>query len=324
MAPRPAARRQKSAPPAFAIPRDTDTVEVRAGTQSVHLTNLRKPFWPELGITKGDLLQYYADVAHALLPHLRDRAMVMRRYPNGWSGKSFFMKNAPTPRPDWIEICAIEHEEDKVIDFPMIQDLPAQLWVVNLGCIDLNQWYSRCDHVDRPGYVHFDLDPVKGPKPVPFARVLETARIVRDALDALGMPSFAKTTGSRGIHVYVPIVRGPSQKEVWDFARRLSVSLEQLHPKVVTAVYAVAKRPQGRVLVDYNQNAWGQTLASIYSVRPHPGAAVSTPVTWDEVDDGLAIEDFHIRNVPDRVRALGDLWAPLLADKGRFDLEKYL
>ena len=199
-----------SAVPALTIPRDTDTVEVRAGAQSVHLTNLRKPFWAELGVTKGDLIQYYADVAHALLPHLRDRAMVMRRYPNGWNGKSFFMKNAPTPRPDWIEICSIDHGSEKVIDFPMIQDLPALLWVVNLGCIDLNQWYARCDDVDRPDYLHFDLDPVKGPKPVPFARVLETARIVRDGLDALGMPSFAKTTGSRGIHVYVPIVRGPT------------------------------------------------------------------------------------------------------------------
>jgi bifunctional non-homologous end joining protein LigD len=196
--------------------------------------------------------------------------------------------------------------------------------VVNLGCIDLNQWYSRCDDVDRPDYVHFDLDPVKGPKPVPFQRVLDTARVLRDALDALGLPSFAKTTGSRGIHVYVPIVRGPTQKQAWGFAQRLSVSLEQLHPKLITAVYAVAKRPQGRVLVDYNQNAWGQTLASIYSVRPHPKAAVSTPVTWDEIDDGVAIEDFHIRNVPARIRDVGDLWAPLLAAKGRFDLQKYL
>jgi bifunctional non-homologous end joining protein LigD len=316
--------RGKAVPAALAIPRDIDTLEVRAGAQSVHLTNLRKPFWAELGVTKGDLIQYYADVAHVLLPHLRDRAMVMRRYPNGWSGKSFFMKNAPTPRPAWIEICSIDHGSGKVIDFPMIQDLPALLWVVNLGCIDLNQWYARCDDVDRPDYLHFDLDPVKGPKPVPFERVLETARILRDGLDALGMPSFAKTTGSRGIHVYVPIVRGPSQKQVWGFANRLAVSLETLHPKLITAVYAVAKRPQGRVLVDYNQNAWGQTLASIYSVRPHPKAAVSTPVKWDEIEDGIAIEDFHIRNVPERVREKGDLWAPLLAAKGRFELEKYL
>jgi bifunctional non-homologous end joining protein LigD len=315
---------RSTAVPALTIPRDTDTVEVRAGAQAVRLTNLRKPFWAELGVTKGDLIQYYADVAHALLPHLRDRAMVMRRYPHGWNGKSFFMKNAPTPRPEWIEICSIDHGSDKVIDFPMIQDLPALLWVVNLGCIDLNQWYARCDDVDRPDYLHFDLDPVKGPKPVPFERVLQTARILRDGLDALGMPAFAKTTGSRGIHVYVPIVRGPRQKEVWDFAKRLSVSLAALHPDLITAEYAVARRPQGRVLVDYNQNAWGQTLASIYSVRPHPKAAVSTPVTWDEVEDGVAIEDFHIRNVPDRVRSIGDLWAPLLAARGRFALEKYL
>ena len=321
MAPR---ARKAPAVPVLTIPRDTDTIEVRLGAQSVHLTNLRKPFWPELGITKGDLLQYYADVAHVLLPHLRDRAMVMRRYPNGAAGKSFFMKNAPTPRPEWIEICSIDHGDGKVIDFPMIQDLPALLWVVNLGCIDLNQWYSRCDDVDRPDYVHFDLDPVKGPKPVPFARVLETALVVRDALNALGIPCFAKTTGSRGIHVYVPIVRGPTQKQVWGFANRLAVSLETLHPKLITAVYAVAKRPQGRVLVDYNQNAWGQTLASIYSVRPHPKAAVSTPVTWDEIHDGIAIEDFHLRNVPARVREIGDLWAPLLAAKGRFDLAKYV
>jgi bifunctional non-homologous end joining protein LigD len=320
-----AAKRPKApAVPSLEIPPDATALEVRLGAQSVHLTNLRKPFWPELGITKGDLIQYYADVAHVLLPHLKDRAMVMRRYPNGAAGKSFFMKNAPTPRPEWIEICAIDHGEEKVVDFPMIQDLPALLWVVNLGCIDLNQWYSRCDDVNRPDYVHFDLDPVKGPKPIPFARVLETALVVRDALDALGIPCFAKTTGSRGIHVYVPIVRGPTQKQVWGFANRLARSLEQLNPKLITAVYAVAKRPQGRVLVDYNQNAWGQTLASIYSVRPHPRAAVSTPVTWEEIEDGLAIEDFTLRNVPERVRRIGDLWSPLLAPKGRFDLSKYV
>jgi len=313
-----------AAVPALAIPTDTDTVEVRAGDRAVRLTNLRKPFWPELGITKGALLQYYADMAPVLLPHLHDRAMVMRRYPHGWNGKSFFMKNAPVPRPDWIEICAIEHESDNVIDFPMIQDLPALLWVVNLGCIDLNQWYARCDDVDRPDYVHFDLDPVKGPRPVPFARVRETALVVRDGLAALKMPAYAKTTGSRGIHVYVPIVRGPNQRDVWSFAKRFAQSLEALHPKLITAEYAIARRPADHVLVDYNQNAWGRTLASIYSVRPHPKAAVSTPVTWDEIEDGVEIEDFTMANVRDRVRDRGDLWAPLLDTKGRFQLEKFL
>ena len=322
----PAPRGRAAVPPglALALPRDADNVEVRLGPRAVRLTNLRKPFWPALGITKGDLLQYYADVAPFLLPHLRDRAMVMKRYPHGAAGEFFFMKRAPTPRPDWIALCSIEHESGNVIDFPMIQDLPALLWVINLGCIDLNQWYARCDDVDRPDYVHFDLDPVKGKAPVPFERVLETARLLHRGLDGLGMPSYAKTTGSRGMHVYVPIVRGPTQKEVWGFANRFAQGLEALSPALVTAEYKIAKRPEGRVLVDYNQNAWGRTLASIYSVRPHPEAAVSTPVTWDEIDSGITIEQFTLRNVPARLRAKGDLWAPLLASRPRFRLEKYL
>jgi bifunctional non-homologous end joining protein LigD len=250
--------------------------------------------------------------------------MVMKRYPNGAAGEFFFMKRAPSPRPDWIEICEIDHGSKGVIPFPMIQDPAALLWVINLGCIDLNQWYARCDDVDRPDYVHFDLDPVKGKKPVPFERVREAALVVRDGLQGLGMTSYAKTTGSRGIHVYVPIVRGPTQKDVWTFAKSFSVSLARLRPQLLTAEYTMSKRPEGRVLVDYNQNGWGRTLASIYSVRPHPQAAVSTPVTWDEVEKGFALEEFHLRNVPERVRRLGDLWAPLLKDKGRVRLEKFL
>ena len=299
------------------IPTDVDTVDVRVGTRTVHLTNLRKPFWPEPGITKGDLLQYYVDVSAALLPHLRDRAMVMKRYPNGAAGDFFFMKRAPSPRPDWIETCSIEHESGNVIDFPVIQDVPALLWVVNLGCIDLNQWYARCDATDRPDYLHFDLDPVKG---ATFAQVREAALILKETLDSLKMPSYPKTTGSRGIHVYVPIVRGPTQKDVWEIAKTISVSLAGAHPQLLTAEYRVARRPTERVLVDYNQNAWGRTLASVYSVRPHPSAAVSTPIEWSEVERGLAIEDFRIDNVPGRVAERGDLYAPVLARQRRFKL----
>src|SRR5436190_2057810 len=144
------------------VPRDRDTLEVRCGSETVHLTNLRKVFWPDLGITKGDLIQFYIDVAAVLLPHLASRAMVMKRYPNGIGGNFFFMKRAPSPRPEWIETCAIEHASGNVIDFPVIRDLPSPLWVLNLGCIDLNPWYARCDDVDPPDYLHFDLDPVKG------------------------------------------------------------------------------------------------------------------------------------------------------------------
>lgn len=282
------------------------------------LTHLEKVFWPEAGFTKRDLLQYYADVAPALLPHLADRAMVMKRYPNGIHGKWFFMKRAPSPRPDWIETCAIAHKAAGVIDFPMAQDLASLLWIVNLGCIDLNQWYARCDDTDRPDYLHFDLDP--GPT-VPFARVRETSLVVREALEALGMSPLAKTSGSSGMHLYVPIVRGPVQKAVWRVAKRLAKELARRHPALITAEYRIADRPRGRVLVDYNQNAWGRTLASVYSVRPTKAATVSTPVTWPEVERGIEVEEFRIDNVPARVRKLGDLWKPLLQARGRFRLE---
>src|SRR5437588_11819242 len=216
------------------IPKNVEQFEVALSGRTVKLTNLQKLFWPELKITKRDLIQYYADVATVLLPHLQDRAMVMKRYPNGAAGDFFFMKRAPSPRPAWIELCSIHHGSGNVIDFPIIQDLPALLWVINLGCIDLNQWYARCDDVDRPDYLHFDLDPVPGAK---FTQVRETAEAVHQALESLGMKSYPKTTGSKGIHIYVPIVRGPTQKQVWTIAKEIAQALESAHPKLIAAQY---------------------------------------------------------------------------------------
>jgi bifunctional non-homologous end joining protein LigD len=302
------------------IPVDVDNATLSVDGREVRLTNLRKPFWPDRGISKGALIQYYADVAAVLLPHIRDRAMVMKRYPHGAGGPFFFMKRAPTPRPRWIRTCSIDHGSENVIDFPVIDDVPSLLWVINLGCIDLNQWYARCDDVDRPDYLHFDLDPGQG---ATFDRVRETALIVGEALTSLGMKPLVKTSGSRGLHIYVPIVRGPVQKAVWTFAKALAVELASRHGALMTSEYRVAKRPRGRVLVDYNQNAWGRTLASIYSVRPTPLATVSTPLTWREIADGARIEDFRIDNVRTRIREAGDVWKPLLAARGRTDLAKF-
>jgi len=299
------------------IPGDEANALLAIGKKEVRVTNLRKVFWPGLGLTKGDLLQYYADVAAALLPHVRDRAMVMKRYPHGATGDFFFMKRAPSPRPSWIEICRIDHGHGNVIDFPMIQDDAALMWVINLGCIDLNQWYATCDDTDRPDYLHFDLDPGEG---ATFSQVIESALAVREALESLKMTVLAKTTGSKGMHLYVPIARGPDQKQVWTFAKALGTELAARHPKLMTSQYRRENRPHGRVLVDYNQNRWGSTLASIYSVRPRPEATVSTPVTWKEVERGIRIEDFTMMTVPARVAELGDLWKPLLQKRGRFDL----
>ena len=307
-------------PTALTIPDDREALLDLDGRR-VRLTNLTKRFWHTERITKRDLLQYYADVSSALLPHLRDRAMVMKRYPNGATGKCFFMKRVPDPHPEWLETCAIAHRSGSVIDFPMIQDLASLLWVVNLGCIDLNQWYARCDDVDRPDFLYFDLDPGPG---AGFRVVLDAALVVREALESLEMTALVKTTGSSGVHLCVPIVRGPLQKEVWTFAKAFSQALAAQHPALLTSEYLIADRPRGRVLVDYNQNAWGRTLASVYSVRPKPGATVSTPVSWSEVEAGVELADFRLDNVPARLRRLGDLWKPLLASRDRVRLERFL
>jgi bifunctional non-homologous end joining protein LigD len=298
------------------IPREGD-VTIDVNGKAVPLTNLSKVFWPDEGITKGDLIQYYADVSPYLLPHIQSRAMVLKRYPNGAFSEFFFQKRAPAARPKWIPICEILHPSANLVDFPVIDDLAGLLWVVNLGCIDLNPWYARCDDVDRPDYLHFDLDPTPGAN---FALVREAALLLRDDLEKLKIKSYPKTTGSRGIHIYIPIMRGPLQKEVWTFAKAFAVAAAQRHPKILTSEYRVAKREPNRILVDYNQNAWGRTLASAYSVRPKPRAPVSAPVTWEEIERGVEIEDFRLDNMKRRLEEVGDLFKPLLMQKNRFKL----
>ena len=300
------------------IPEHEENCEVQCGKKRIPLTNLQKIFWPQLGTTKRDLLLYYAAVADCLLPHLKDRAMVMKRYPNGIDGKFFFMKRAPTHRPAWIETCSIPHRSGNIIDFPMAQNLASLLWIVNLGCIDLNQWYGRCDDPDRPDYLHFDLDPVP---PAGFADVREAALLIRDYLSKKNVLAYAKTTGSRGVHIYVPLRREPKQKAVWTVAKRIAMELANTHPTLLTAEYRIEKRPPGRILVDYNQNAWGRTLASVYSIRPKPEATVSAPVTWSELEHGISISDFTMNTMPKRLATVGDLFSPLLRSKSLCSLE---
>jgi bifunctional non-homologous end joining protein LigD len=245
--------------------------------------------------------------------------MVMRRYPNGVAGGFFFMKRAPEARPPHVQICSIQHGSGTVLDFAIVQDLPSLLWLINLGCIDLNPLYARCDDINRPDTLNFDLDPTPG---ATFKDVLEAAVIIRCSLDELGMPSYVKATGSRGVHIYVPIARGPAQKKVWTFAKALANILALRQPRLLTAESRIAERPRHRVLIDYNQNAWGRTLASLYSVRPTAAATVSTPVTWSEVERGFTMEEHRLETVPSRLDRLGDLWAPLLAPDYRVKLDE--
>jgi bifunctional non-homologous end joining protein LigD len=285
--------------------------EVKRGRRTLKLSNLDKVFWSEEGITKGELLAYYRDIAEVLVPHLRRRPFTMKRYPDGWKGKSFFQKQAPSHMPDWIETAAFpastREGERRVIDYALVNDELALLWMVNMGCIDMHAWASRVDSPERPDSVMFDLDPSEG---AGFEEVIEVALLVRQALDVLGLESVPKTSGSRGIHVLVPIARRHGFDVVREFAGIVAGALARAHPGLVTTEWTKAKR-RG-VLVDANQNGPGKTTASVYSVRPRGGAPVSAPLRWDEVRPGLDTASFTMDVVLERVAREGDLFARVL------------
>jgi bifunctional non-homologous end joining protein LigD len=289
---------------------------VRKGSRELKLSNLDKVFWPDEGITKGDLLSYYREIAPVLVPHLKDRPFTMKRYPNGWKGDFFFQKDAPVHMPDWIPTFRArvttrnKPRERRWVRFPLVNDEPALLWMVNMGCIDMNTWYSRVDKPDRPDFVLFDLDPAADSG---FAETVQVALLVRDALDALGLASFPKTSGADGMHVLVPIQRRHTYDETRRFAEIIAGALARTHRGLVTTEWTRAKR-RG-VLIDANQNGEGKTIASVYSVRPKAGAPVSTPLRWDEVNDKLNASIYSMEVVLDRVRRVGDVYADVLTTR---------
>lgn len=290
--------------------------EVRRGKRVLKLSNLDKPFWPEEGITKGDLLAYYRDVAPVLVPHLRDRPFTMKRYPDGAGGKFFFQKDAPSHMPDWIptrrfEVSTRESPRTRrEIDFALVNDELALLWMVNMGCIDMNTWYSRVDKPSRPDFVLFDLDPSPD---VGFAETIQVALLVKQILDLVGLVSFPKTSGSEGIHILVPIERRHTFDQTREFSEIVAGAIARAHPGLATTEWTKAKR-RG-VLIDSNQNGEGKTIASVYSVRPKPGAPVSTPLRWAEVDASLDPAAFTIEAVLERVAREGDLFEGVLTTR---------
>lgn len=287
--------------------------EVRRGRRLLKLSNLDKVFWPDEGITKGDLLSYYREVAPALLPHLKDRPFTMKRYPDGWQADHFFQKDAPGHMPDWIprRPFTVSTRDTprrmRRIEAPLVNDELALLWMVNMGCIDMNTWYSRVDRPERPDWVLFDLDPSPD---VGFRETVRVALLVKEVLDALGLASFPKTSGADGFHVLVPVERRHTYDDTREFAEIVAGTLARLHRGLVTTEWSKSKR-RG-VLVDANQNGEGKTIASVYSVRPRAGAPVSTPLRWDEVSEDLDPRDFTMDVVLARVMREGDLFEGVL------------
>ena len=292
--------------------------EIRRGERAVRLSNLDKPYWPEAGITKGDLLRYYRDVAPTLLPHIRDRPFTMKRYPDGWQGKPFFRKDVTNYAPAWVKRVAVRvtsresPQQSRTIEAPVVNDELALLWMVNTGCIECHTWYSRIDNLERPDRVVFDLDP---PEDAGIAETVEVALLVKELLDGLGLASFPKTSGAHGLHVLVPIERRHTYEDTRGFATEVARTIAGAHADVATTEWSKAKR-RG-VLIDASQNARGKTMASVYSVRPMPGATVSTPLDWDEIDEKLDPTTYTMKAVLDRLDRHGDLHAGVLTTKQR-------
>jgi len=285
--------------------------ELQVGRRRVRLTSPDKVLFPGERVTKKDLAEYYAEVGPAIVPHLKNRPFTLKRYPYGIRGQAYFHKQAPKGKPDWIPTRQFRtwprEGESRLVDFTLVNEPAAVVWMVQMNCIDMNAWYSRVDKPDRPDFVLFDLDPPDGG----FALAIRVAHLIREELERLELESYVKTSGADGIHVLVPIARRATYEQTYAFAERVARGLEERHPGLATTEWL--KRKREGVLVDHRQNARGKTIASVYSVRPKPGAPVSTPLRWDELTEDVTPRRFGMREALERVEQHGDLFEPVLA-----------
>lgn len=290
--------------------------EITINKQKIRLTNLNKIFWPEEAITKGMLLDYYEKVGDYMIPYLKDRPQSMLRHPNGIIAKGFFQKDVGDMPPDWIKTVVIHSESnDKDIRYLLCQNKAALLYMVNLGCIEINPWNSTYKDPKYPTYAILDIDP----KNIEFMRVIETARVAKEILDSTGTRAYLKTSGSKGLHILIPLGGKYTYEQSRNFAHLLAKAIHFKIPEFTSLERMPAKRDK-MVYIDYLQNSLGQTLAAPYCVRPKPGATVSAPIDWEELTDDLSIQNFTIFNMPERLYKTGDIFKMVLG-KG-IDMEK--
>ena len=315
---RPASKSARKVTPAAAEEDRPNQRDVKVGKNTVHLTNLNKLYWPKEGITKGDVLRYYEQMHTVLLPHLKDRPESLFRTPNGVAGPGFFQKDAGGDAPPWVPSVKIPSDSrgGETIDYLLCNDLGSLLYMANLGCIEINPWASRKQHLLKPDHIVMDLDPSDKNT---FDHVVEAALAVKVVLDRIKVKGWCKTSGSTGLHICIPTGGRYTYEQLAPFAKNIMLVVQGMLPKTTTLERSLAKRDKRKIYLDHLQNRKGQTIASVYSVRPKPGATVSTPLKWSEVKLGLDLRAFDIHTVPARVKKLGDLFAPVLA-KSAFDL----
>lgn len=282
---------------------DGDLVFARG--KALHVSSLGKIYFPEAGVTKGDVMRYYASIAPVLLPHLRDRPLALTRFPEGIHGHSFYQQNAPRGVPDMVRVETIGVKGGDDAERIVGSDLPTLLYLVQMGALVIHSWFSRVDALDEPDICLIDLDPGDG---VAFRTVVDLARAVRAVTDGLGLETLVKTSGSRGIHIAIPLPPGATYATSAKLADRIATAVVRKMPEVATLERLKAKRPTGSILVDVNQNARGKTMVAPYTLRAKTHATVSAPLMWTEVGSRLTMERFTVRSMPRRIAQRGDLW----------------
>ncbi len=290
--------------------------QLMVGGKAISVSNLDKVWWPDEGIIKGDVINYYIEIAPWLLPHLQERPLVLTRYPNGWLGKSFYQKNTPAHAPAWLRTFPITSDKGRTINYCLVDDMASLVWVVNSGAFEIHPFLSRTEDLAHPTCMVFDLDPMEK---VTWEHICETALAVAKGLELWELQGFPKLSGSTGIQIFVPVRPVYTYAEIRQIAQSLCQAVHTALPGITTMERSIAKR-EGKLYLDYLQNAMGKTLATVYGIRPRAGATVSTPVTWDEVAAmQIRPHDFTIFNLRERLATQGDLFQPVLQLKQSLD-----
>lgn len=291
------------------------TLEI--GGREVALSNLDKVLWPENGYTKKDLIDYYVAVFPFIAPHLNQRLLVFTRYPNGIHEKSFYQKNAPENLPDWIQTFPWAGSEGEPKHYILVNSAADLAWLANLACIEIHSWLSPINHIEYPDFIVFDLDPSEHNS---WAEIVTVANLLKQIMDQLGLRIYAKTSGSLGLHVYLPIVNRYTYSQVRDFGQTIAAMICKVVPDITTIQRSVQHRGP-RIYIDYLQNGLGKTVCAPYSVRPRPAASVSTPIKWEELSSINPLQ-FTIKTMPDRLHRHGDLFREILTDHQQLERAK--
>src|SRR5215475_5484347 len=277
---------------------------LQVGREQVSVTSLDRIYWPDEKLTKFDLLCYYLKVADYIMPFLRERPAILQRYPRGIKAPMFFQQDLESA-PEFIKTARLTNQEGRQLDYGVYSTIASVLHFVTLGTIEQHPWHSTIKRLDKPDWIAIDLDPKKAP----WENVLQVALVVKEVADEIGLTAFPKTSGSSGIHIYVPLKPNNEYEKAAEFARLLAAEVAQRAPKIATIERTIAKRKTSQVYVDWMQNARGKSLASVFTARAKRGATVSMPLTWKQIQKGVKISDFTITNVPELLGKKGDAWA---------------